>query len=234
MAILTANGTVDATCGRNGTSTDEAKNWTSYGKSSVTIGVAYTGSINVALVKFTTPDFTGECTNLYIKLPIIKGSASTAPTSYSMYFAIASSDANKASYAVTKRVDSSVDAYQLANGTVSVTGLTASLSENTCAKMSINASSSNKISSIKPKTTYYLYLWPTDATSNKVVQNWWSTAYQSVVVTYKTHSNGVIIPNSSGTLEKYELYIGDSNGVTVPYDIYVYDSTLGMIECVTD
>ena len=215
------SGTIDAYCYRNSTNTSVATAaWTSYAKSAASVGVNSNGYICTGIVKFTTPAFKGRCTNLQIKVPFIKGSASSAPTSYTLNYAISSSDANKAAYVTTSAVTTSSDPYQLAKGTVTLSGLTASLQESTCVNLSINAGTSNNISTVKPSTTYYLFFWPTDSTKNKIVQNWWSTSYHTMKVTYE-YISGVFMPSAGGTVYAYDVYIADTSGSIVPCDVYI-------------
>lgn len=242
--MATVNGTIDAVSYRNSTNSGDASvGWLAYSAQSASVGVNQNGYICTLIVKFTTPSFVGECTELYVKVPFIRGNASTAPTSYSMYYAIASSDANKLAYVTASAVGSNTDPYQISNGNITLSGLTTSLSENTCAQIYINSSNSN-IASIQPNTTYYLYFWPTDSTVNNVVQNWWDTKYHSVIVTYSentggggdsgvTNASGVYIANSYGVLELYDIYVGDSTGKPVPCNVYVYDGSK-MIECIVE
>ena len=255
--MATVNGTINAVSYRNSTnSSDASVGWLSYSAQNASVGVNQNGYICTLIVKFTTPSFVGNCTELYVKVPFIKGNATTAPTSYSMHYAIASSDANKTAYVTTSAVGSNTDPYQISNGNITLSGLTTSLSENTCAKIYVNSSNSN-ITSIQPNTTYYLYFWPTDSTANKVVQNWWDKNYHTVKVTYSENaggggdsgdsgdnggdggdsggnndsgSGGVYIANSYGVLELYDIYVGDSTGKPVACDVYIYNGSQ-MVKC---
>lgn len=219
MATMTKTGTLVEACGADN------KIWSEYGYNNNRFYIGISQSVKyTVLIKFTTPAFVGTCTNVYLKLPTTKLSANNTTTTLTVNYAIATSDANKSAYAgATTTVSSSSDPYQIASGQTTVPKLSTNVVNS--GQFEINAAG-GQISSIKPNTTYYLYLWPSSATSGKAATIYWYTdeAYQTIKVTYEEPDSGVFMKGSDGLVYAYDVYIADASGKIVPCDVYIGDT----------
>lgn len=220
MATLTATGTLVEACGADNYI------WSNYGYNNnrFYIGISQ-GTKYTVLIKFKTPNFVGTCNNVFLRLPTTKFSASNTTKSLTVNYAISSSDTYKGKYAGrTAAVDTSADPDQLVSGQTTVPNLSTNVTKS--GKFEINASD-GLVSSIKPNTTYYLYLWPSSSTSGRAATIYWydqGEEYQTIKVTYDEPDSGVFMKSSDGMVYAYDVYIADTSGKIVPCDIYIGDT----------
>ena len=161
------------------------------------VGTQGSSNYCTAMIKFTTPSFTGNSTNIKFKFYV----GATSKTTVSLRYAIATSDKNKNSY--TKTYSTVSDSYQVASGTTSLDA-TNTLGTDT---ISINTTA------LQGGNTYYLFLWSSksgDSNSYVTIQpQGVGEVNHTITITYEDGGH---------------VYIYDGTNF-VAYDVYVYNGS---------
>lgn len=178
MATNTISGTIVSQNGYN-------SGWNGYGTSSQYVGYN-SNKYYTYLLELKTPSFSGvpESLTISVNMRVSIG------TSWTLNYALCTSDANKNNY--TKTSDSVTDETQVDTGTVTVA--------DSWATITIQSSS------LKSDTTYYLYLWANSTKNFLATVS--TTSNHTVSLGY--NSGLVHIDNGSG-FDSYLVYIDNGS-----------------------
>lgn len=203
MANNTAKCTIVAQGGYDGTKPYTSAGWNGPSSAAMYAGKTYTTADGTKYypyyLLFKTPDFVGASQRLTIQYHAER-KYGTDPT---LRWALCSSDANKKSYYGT--VNAVADEYKLVAGTITHTNITTGGKVFT---LTID------ITTLKPSTTYCLYLWGGHTTTSSTLLYISPTSKHAVNLEIST---GLAYIDDNGELGAYQAYIEDGG----KFDLYV-------------